>query len=61
MEQQQKNFKERNGLELTSTHVCLPGETGDTQRHDGEHTIETSNGNHTGIVIELCIAITIFF
>lgn len=30
--------------------------TGDTQRHDGEHVIETSNGDHVGIVIEQCAA-----
>lgn len=34
--------------------------TGEAQHCDGEHIIETSNGNHTGIVTELCIAVAIF-
>lgn len=31
-------------------------ETGDAQHHDSEHIIETSNGSHSGTVIELCMA-----
>lgn len=34
--------------------------SGDTQYPDSEHIIESSNRDHTGIVIELCIAIAIF-
>lgn len=29
-------------------------ETGDVQHHDSEYIIETGNGNHIGIMIELC-------
>jgi len=34
--------------------------SGDTQHHDGEHITEASNGNHVGIVIELCMAIATY-
>ena len=34
--------------------------TGDAQHCDSEHIMETSDGNPTGIVIELCIAIAVF-
>jgi len=33
--------------------------TREAQHCDGEHTAEIDNGNHTGIVTELCIAIAI--
>lgn len=39
--------------------MCYIMETGDSHYHDGEHVIETGNGNHIGVVIELCIAIAI--
>jgi len=35
--------------------------TGDAQHPDSERILETGNGNHIGIVTELCIAIAIFF
>lgn len=34
--------------------------TGNIPRRDSEHIIETGNGNHIGIVIELCMAIAVF-
>lgn len=34
--------------------------TGDAQHHESEHILQTSNGDHTGIVFELYIAIAIF-
>jgi len=35
--------------------------TEDAQHHDKEHIIETGNGYHNGIVINLRIAIAVYF
>ena len=40
--------------------MCSFVVTGDTQRCDDEHLREPSNGDHTGTVIELYIAIAAF-
>jgi len=34
--------------------------TGHAQHHDSEHIIETCDGNHIGIVIEMCTVFAIF-
>jgi len=38
--------------------VCSFPVSGDAQCHDSEQITVTSNGNHAGIVTELCMAIT---
>lgn len=44
--------------QLQPTHAFpVPG---DSQHHDSECIRETSNGNHIGTVIELCIEIPVF-
>jgi len=48
------------GLSWLQPAYSFPG-TGDTQRRDGEHDTEPGNGNHTAVVIELCIAIAMIF
>lgn len=48
-----KNLKHSNKSELASTHVFLPSP-------DNERIMKTRNGDHTGIVSQLCIEIALF-